>query len=294
MVYGAKRGVKAPGEFGWTDYIGLAMSGATGIVAALVTDYQQKQEASAIYVINQWVVGIAGLLGVTQIPLYWVVLGIVAVGAGSIFYFQPITRQGAFAQGFGLLAVLMTAVPADLAGGLQSTSDELDELEPLAAVRDVDATARISNANFSLPEEATVASAEIVQVNDTSVKRDAAKYQLRLSVNFPDGLPNDLARMIRNGTLRGRLHNEDTKQTFNLFRTAGGEVKRVGNRLEITAGVPARSQTAQLWVRIEANGYAIEQTSASATLGRPLSWRIDMKKSSTPLFVQRLGQSYWF
>ena len=116
MPYGLKRGVKNPGEYNFADMFGLALAGATGIIAALVTDYQQKGEASALYTINQWVVSASRMIGLGDTPLWVVVIGLISLGAGSIFYFQPITRQGAFAQGFGLLAVMMTAVPADLAG----------------------------------------------------------------------------------------------------------------------------------------------------------------------------------
>ena len=103
MPYGVKRGVKAPGNFTFTDMVGLALSGSAGIIAALVTDYQQSGETSALYTINQWVVQLGSILGFADIPLWMVVIGMTAVGAGSVFYFQPITKQGAFAQGFGLL-----------------------------------------------------------------------------------------------------------------------------------------------------------------------------------------------
>ncbi|MHA7873191.1 MAG: hypothetical protein ACX939_12650, partial [Hyphococcus sp.] len=64
--------------------------------------------------------------------------------------------------------------------------------------------------------------------------------------------------------------------------------------LLIHAGVPARSERARLWVRIEAVGYAIEEQSAIAGLGQPLDWTIVMQDSSVPLPIQRLGKSYWF
>ncbi|MGE4035436.1 MAG: hypothetical protein AB7F91_14725, partial [Parvularculaceae bacterium] len=105
MAYGAKRGIKSPGEFGIMDIAGMGLAGAAGIVAALVTDYQQKGEASSLYTINQWAATLGEILGLGQVPLWMVVLGLIAAGGLSIFYFQPITRQGAFAQGFGLLAV---------------------------------------------------------------------------------------------------------------------------------------------------------------------------------------------
>ncbi|MFZ5618037.1 MAG: hypothetical protein ACOZAA_12045 [Pseudomonadota bacterium] len=284
MVYGAKRGIKTPGEFGTLDIAGLGLAGAAGIVAALVTDYQQKGEASSLYTINRWVATVGEILGFSNIPLWMVVLGLIGAGAFSIFYFQPITRQGAFAQGFGLLAVLMTSVPADLAGGLQTTGPILQELEAVALDREASLGAGVVNAAFATEE------ARIIEAQDSQ----AARYVVELSIEFPGGVPSDVEAMIRRGTLRGRLHNADTKETFNLFRTAGGNLIIRGDSLVIRAGVPARSEEATLWVRIEAEGYAIEEQSAKATLGSPLTWTVNMRASSTPLFIQRLSKSYWF
>ena len=67
-----------------------------------------------------------------------------------------------------------------------------------------------------------------------------------------------------------------------------------GNALVIRAGVPARSKAARLWVRIECDGYAIEEQSAAANLENALVWTVNLQPSSTPLFMQRLGKTYWF
>lgn len=288
MPYGVKRGVKAPGDFNLTDIAGLALSGSAGIIAALVTDYQQSGEASALFTINQWAVQLGGLLGFTDIPLWVVVIGMTLVGAGSIFYFQPITRQGAFAQGFGLLAVLMTAIPADLAGGIEGINDVLPGLQSVEAAPG-SGEARIFQANYT-DTQARVVDARIVQAQETR----AAKYDVHLTINYPNGLSEDIDAMIRKGNLRGRLHNQDTNETWNLFRTAGGTVRRVGDSLVIHAGVPARSANGKLWVRVETQGYTINIQSYDANVNQPVEWTVDMEPSNVPLFVQRLGKSYWF
>lgn len=284
MPYGVKQGVKTPGNFTAGDMAGLALSGSAGIIAALVTDYQQQGEASALLTINRWVVEFGSLLGFTDIPLWMVVIGMTAVGAGSIFYFQPITRQGAFAQGFGLLAVLMTAVPSSLGGALQGINDPLPGLDPASTREAVLNEGRIYSASYS-------AEASYTPVQD---QRGPDKYDLHLTINFPDGLPASVDSMIRQGSLRGRLHNEDTKESWDLFRTSGGTVRRSGDSLIIHAGVPARAAEARLWVRIEAQGYAIQVESYQARLGDEVDWNIDMVASNVPLFFQRLGKSYWF
>lgn len=290
MAYGIKRGIKAPGEFGMSDMFGLALAGSAGIIAALVTDYQQQGEASALFTINQWVVALSSILGLSEIPLWMVALGLILFGAGSIFYFQPITRQGAFAQGFGLLAVLMTAVPADLAGGLEAMSEDLPGFEAAEFTREASISGtHIINASYA-PGQGAVSAARIIPVQN----RQSARYDVYITIDFPNGIPDNIDAMIRRGDLRGRLHNEETNQTWNLFRTAGGTLQRSGNQLKVRAGVPARSNSARLWIRVEAAGYAIEEQSASAQRGQRLNWSVNMTPSDTPLFIQRLGKSYWF
>lgn len=284
MAYGSKRGIKTPGEYGIMDIAGLGLAGAAGIVAALVTDYQQKGESSSLYTINQWAAALGDILGFGNLPLWTVVIALIAAGALSVFYFQPITRQGAFAQGFGLLAVLMTAVPADLAGGLQPTGPVLPDLQPVAMNRQAVLSDGIVLASLQAEE------AQIVQAQDSQ----SARYVVELNIVFPGGVPSDIDAMIRRGAVRGRLHNADTDETFNLFRTAGGNLVVRGDSLIIRAGVPARSTEATLWVRIEAEGYAIEEQSAKATLDSGLQWTINMRTSTMPLFIQRLSKSYWF
>ena len=284
MPYGVKRGFRSPGEFTSGDIMGLSLAGAAGIIAALVTDFQQKGEASALFTNNQWVIALGGVLGFTDIPLWMVVAGMTVIGAGSIFYFQPITRQGAFAQGFGLLAVMMTAVPPDLAGGIESFNDSLARSD-IEFSREASLRSGVVTAAFQADE------ARIVQVQDS---QQAAKYDLHLRINFPEGVPADLETMVRSGSIRGRLHNESTNETWNLFRTAGGTIRQEGDSLIIHAGVPARLESARLWVRIECVGHRIEEQSAMASLGEPLEWEITLEESNIPLFIQRLGKSYWF
>ncbi len=289
MAYGEKRGFRAPGEFKTADMFGLILASAAGIIAALVTDFQQQGEASAHFTINQWAVALGGMLGFTDIPLWMVVVGLTALGAGSVFYFQPVTRQGAFAQGFGLLAVLVTVAPGDFAGGIESIDGSLAGAET-TSVREASLTPRFITASFS-PARMLWPQAEITPVHNV---QSASKYDLHLVVNFTEGIPEDIETMIRRGTIRGRLHNEETKETWNLFRSAGGTIRLQGDKLLIDAGVPASGDTARLWVRIECAGYAIEEQSAIATIGQSLEWTVDLNASTVPLMVQRLGKSYWY
>jgi len=306
MPYGVKRGYKAPGEFGLSDLAGLALSGSAGIVAALVTDYQQSAEASALFTLNRWAVSLGSMFGFSEIPLMAVVLVIIGLGAGSIFYFQPITRQGAFAQGFGLLAVLMTAIPDDLAGGIEDILND-ENLPGLSAPISTDpSVSEISYdpsgepVKFNAPQivnaviPASTSGGSLSSVALVQGERRALQYVVRLTIKFEGGLGGDINSLIRRGRLRGRLHNEDTGETYNLFRNAGGIVRQDKDTIIIDAGIPARNQNAKLWVRVECNGHQIEIQSAEAKASQMLAWPINVKESSTPMFIQRLTKVYWF
>jgi hypothetical protein len=287
MPYGAQRGRKSPGEYGVTDFTGFGFAGAAGTIAALITDYQQKGEMASLYTISQWAASVGDMLGYSNIPLWMVALGLVSAGALSVFYFQPVTRRAAFAQGFSILAVLMTAIPADFAGALQSAGDR--DLAPVALTREASSAEAVGGetivaASFAGDE------ARAVKAQDETAQR----YVVELEIVFERGAPADIDDMIRRGTLRGRLHNADTDDTFNLFATSGGEILRRGDALVIRAGVPAASPEATLWVRVECEGYAIEEQSAKVSLDQALNWTVRLQKSSTPLFLQRLTKSYWF
>jgi hypothetical protein len=274
MPYGARKGIKEPGQFGLGDILGLAASGAFGVLAAIATDFQQRSDGSALYTINRWVVDIGEQFQLGDVPLWAVMAGLVALGALSVLYFQPTTRRGAFLQGYGILAALMMAAPPDYAAGIESIGHEASAAE----------APQFDLAVYAADEGSLVDVSAVAQ----------AKYDVHLIVRFPQGLRADLDAMIRRSTLRGRLHNEDSGETFNLFRNAGGSFRLADDTLSIDAGVPAESQEATLWVRIECAGYTIEEQSTRAQLGAPVEWRVEMRPSNTPLFLQRLRRSYWF
>ncbi len=289
MPYGVKRGVKAPGEFSVADIAGLGLAGSAGIISALFTDFQAKGEAAALFTLNHWAADLFSMLGLGNPPLWIVVVGLVAAGAGSVFYFQPITRQGAFAQGVGLLAVIMTFVPPELGAGLSAPSGEnLPGLRSIAFDKVATPNARAAAA----PRTAAGAPDDAQRIDAQS--RRVAEYVVELRVTFPSGAPDNVRTLIRRGDLRGRLHNADTDQTYNLFRNAGGNLEVRGNSLIIRAGVPAQAASATLWVRIETEGYLIEEQSAQASVNRELKWNITLTESTTPLFIQRLNKSFWF
>ena len=278
MAYGERNMRKGPGEFGAVDFMGMGLSAAAGIIAAIVFDLTQHQDASALFLINKWVARLTEVIGLGAIPLYGVVLILMAIGAASILYFQPVTMKGAFAQGFGALAALTTIAPSDLGTALPGPTDE-----PLpAASEDVPGPEAIP-AGYAVPLAAS-----------TAILQPAEGYAVRLRVVFPDGLPRDIEEMVDSGSLRGRLHNETTGRTYNLFLSGGGALDYEDGTLSVATTLPGDEPTATLIARIEADGYAIRTESVRVSLGANPAWTITMAPSGQPLFLQRMGQSYGF
>lgn len=306
MAYGERRGVhKMPGEYSIADLVGFGFAGALGIVAAVMIDMTQS-ESSALFTINRWFARITDMLGMGDLPLYAVILILMAIGAISVLYFQPVTMRGAFAQGFGALAILMTVAPSGLGTPLDAPDMPtiLEEAEgavasnaPQARLASSVGTVEGAAVRNSMMHNAVYTPSAEPQLR-TVAFQDAAtvKYNLSIQIMLPDGLKDDPDTMIRKGALRGRLHNAATGETYNVFRNSGAIITRSsdGRTLTIMTSVPGNSPTATLYTRIEAAGYAITVEEFSASAGRNNTWRIAMTPSSTPLSIQRLGQSYWF
>ena len=273
MTYGERNMRKLPGEFGVVDMFGLGLSAAAGIIAAIVFDLTQHQDASALYLVNKWVARLTETVGLGAIPLYGVVLILMGIGALSILYFQPVTMRGAFAQGFGALAALTTVAPSDLGTALPGPGGE-----PLPA-----ATEDWPGAE-AIPASYVAAAAAQAQQG----------YSVRMRVVFPDGLGRDIEQMVDAGALRGRIYDEASGRTYNLFLSGGGELDYAGGTLRIATQLPGEAPTARLTARIEADGYAIRTESVEVAQGANPVWTIEMEPSKRSLFLQRMGQSYGF
>ncbi|WOI52244.1 hypothetical protein [Parvularcula sp. LCG005] len=280
---------KSPGEYSPLDMMGMGLAAAVGIAAATFFDLTQSDEASTLFVFNKWLARLTEMLGLGNIPLYGVVLILMGIGALSILYFQPVTIRGAFAQGFGVLAAVTTLAPSDLGGALPSPDTEAASLEPLPA------------GDNSWFEEEGISSRGLVPPvyrvpvsSVTAVQRDEQGYSIRMKIIFPDGLDRQPSELIDSGDLRGKLHNEESKQTYNLFRNSGADVMYRDGTMYLSSRIPGDIPRASLVARVEAEGYRIVESRFDASLGVNPVWTIRMAPSSQPLLLQRLRRPYWF
>lgn len=281
MSYGDGTRSQVSGEFGLTRVTGFGLSAALGIGSAVIVDLVQQKEASALYVINRWILEATSLLGIQAIPLYGVMLILMAIGAGTVLFIQPLTMRAAFAQGFGALAILVTLAPSDLGAPLSAPAEEQSLGDP--------------DAIDQMFEETSMQDG--VMIVPTTIQRGDVidgSYQLRIQVKFPNGLRGDLQRMIRNNQLVGKLYNSETETKYNIFRNSGAEMSYRDGTLRIVTQIDATTPDAELWLLIEAAGYRIQEESFRAQEGPNPIWNVDMQESSMPLLAQRLRHSYRF
>ncbi len=296
MAYGEQKGRKDAGDYSAVDMFGLSLASAIGIVVATFFDLTQSDEASALFLFNQWLATATETLGLSTPPLYAVVLILMAVGASSIFFLQPVTLRGAFAQGFGVLAAITTVAPSNLGSAMPGAeSGDFAPLpaaslaaEPFAQPAVMELDGAVSAMGLSTPIAAWSGTA-------TAAMMQSSGYSIRIQVEFPNGLAKDPQQMIREGSLRGRLHNSASGMTYSLFRTVGANLQWEGTqRLRIVTRIPGDASSAEMVARIEAEGYRIIEDRFNATQGVNGVWTITMQPSNTPLVLQRFRRSYTF
>ncbi|MEM0930534.1 MAG: hypothetical protein AAGI89_14695 [Pseudomonadota bacterium] len=268
MAYGDNRRVSVDRNFGIFSISALGFAAALGIGAAVIVDLLQQREASALFVINRWILDLTSLLRVSDVPLYGVMLILMAIGGSSVMFLQPVTFRGAFGQGFGLLAALVTIAPSDLGSPLAGPDTVMFE-----------------------PSSATL---EPASLSAAAVQRHEDHYDLRIQVVFPDGLQDDVYTMIRRNRLAGRIYDTTSGVSYNLFRNSGAQLDYEDGVLRIEAQIRGSADRTQLKARIEADGYRIEEGSFTAREGANPVWTIRMKPTNQPLFVLRLRHSYSF
>ena len=294
MAYATSKQQLMERQIGVLTITGFGLAAAIGIGVAVVVDLFQHREASALYVINRQVIDLTTLLGVDAIPLYGVMLLLMIVGAGSIMFFEPVTYRGAFAHGFGLLAALVTIAPSDLGSPLLAPAELEGVMEFDDSMFDDGAFDEEASLNL-LPE---VVPASLPGIATTTVAaaalQDEQEYQLRIQVKFPNGLKEDFQKMVRRGTLAGKLYNPQTGTVYNLFRNSGARMGYRDGTLRIETVVEGIDASADLWILVEADGYKINEQKYAAKSGVNRIWNVEMEESNTPLFIQRLRHSYSF
>ena len=266
----------------------LALTGALGILAAIVMDLKHRGDDSALFVVTRGLVGAAAMVGVTSLPLYVTIGVLMAVGAGVVLYFRPRGLRPAFMTGFGSLAALTTAVPgysgeyADvpIQGEPGTPAPVIERRDLVEAPRDTAPPMRL--ASFVTTEAAPPSAST------------EARYDLTVRLSFPRGVPEPVAAHLREGTLKTRLYDPATGRAYDLFARPVGPVLRDGDTLQVTASIPASAPSGPLWLRVEAAGYEIGVFEHEANVEAGERWDVALTPTTEPLLIQRLKHTYAF
>ncbi len=296
MAYGENKGLVS-GQFGMLDYVGLAFAGGFGILAAALADFFMKPNSSSLYVFNHWMYEVAQTLALPTPPIYAVLLILAGIGAGSIFYFQPVTRQGAFAQGFGLLAALVTISPADNDVSADALADPVEQaiyLEELSLADRTPLEHGEVEQRLAAMRAQSIAAARFERASTVAVV--AQRYDVIFKVRMPNGVPDRLVDNARQGVARARVYNSETRRAYNILGPNARLDDDDPNVLVLPVGVPAGDgeASAEIKVRFEIPGYEILEASKTMQVGEREDWVLELKPSNVPLRLQRLGRAFSF
>ena len=296
MAYGENKGLVS-GQFGMLDYVGLAFAGGFGILAAALADFFMKPNSSSLYVFNHWMYEVAQTLALPTPPIYAVLLILAGIGAGSIFYFQPVTRQGAFAQGFGLLAALVTISPADNDVSADALADPVEQAIYLEEISLADRTPLEHGEveqRLAAMRAQSIAAARVERASTVAVV--AQRYDVIFKVRMPNGVPDRLVDNARQGVARARVYNSETRRAYNILGPNARLDDDDPNVLVLPVGVPAGDgeASAEIKVRFEIPGYEILEASKTMQVGEREDWVLELKPSNVPLRLQRLGRAFSF
>ncbi len=283
--------------------VAMLIAGAAGVASALVADFVQKGDASAIIVMNSFVNQSLSL----NLPLGYLALIMLGAGAVSVFVFEPATKRAAYYTGASILAVLMTTMPVD------DLEKALPLFEEILMPQEPDDAAYLGTDNQAMAHEITGApcfdvksgglpliKAAYAPAVNIACSNDRALGQAEVTPIAADDLNVTVAISLPKGAMpkiAARLHDDVSCATWRL---TGGRASRTGSgyivryKLSIPAPQARTGMLADLHVRVEADGFKIAHEHAKVTRRGPVILTVGMAKSDTPLWLQKLSTPYRF
>ena len=273
-------------------WLKLALTGAAGILAAVITDLQNRGYDSALFVVARGLVYAAAAIGIMAVPLYVTIGVMMAVGAAVVLYFRPHGLRPAFMTGFGSLAALMTVVPG-YSGEAGGVAIEDRDGVPVIEEGNVDVIA-MDAPPMRLAAFVSPGASDEGASKESAAPSPGGEYEVAVRLQFPNGLPEPVALSMSKGRLKARLYNPATRKAYDLFRPGGQAIIREDDTLLARAVVTASASEGPILIRVESEGYAIQELERTVKLGQNEVWDIVMAPSTEPLLLQRLKHSYAF
>ena len=258
----------------------VLVAGAAGVASALTADFVQKGEASAIFVLNAL---FNQHLNLTLEPLL-MALGLMLAGAVTVFIFEPRNKRSAYYMGASVLAVLWAGMPSDGSPGVApEILNEASALKsPVSLGCQVSDGPQIIKASFAGPCGAI----------------DSEFGDLVHRTSAGDRLPIHLQVLVPYGSqtvprISTRIYDSVSGRKWDLSsvgvarRTSSGYL--VSYKTYIDGGRRSSDLQAKLYVRVEAEGFAIAQANETVShRSTGIAVPISLKRSETPLWLLRL------
>jgi len=304
--------VDRPHRFSAAKLVIMMLTGTAGVAAALVTDFIAKGEASAILKMSI-------LLNQTfnmSIPLGYLTVALLATGPIAVLFAQPRTLRAAFYAGASVLAVAMAGTPIE----------KLERVAPLLAfdtpvpeetliLPAPSATESMISPGVMSPAGRATAGLQTLEENraldpgaiiNGAVSPSSAQQAADLSlpvvpVQMAPSIPVTVQVMLPEGEplskMSARLHDTVSGQTWDLG-VGRAEEKDGAYRVKFTANIVPQDEEARplahLYVRIEADGYAIAEADRPVSRMGPVVLPINLVESDVPIWLQRFNKPYKF
>jgi hypothetical protein len=246
--------------------LSVGLSAAIGGIIAILADFYQKKDASAIYEFT----GLVNRYSDQSVPVGAVALGLVVLSVVLAYLQEARSRMAAFYAGASVLTVLMTLVPYNAPQPLPSGST----------------VNQVSVIERSIIPSAFAAEMQIAQAG--------AQIPVAVIVKLP---PRDGATTPH---ISGVVYDAVSGQKWQLAYTApktttGADGVTYRFDFVIQTGTPSGDKLADLHLRCSADGY---QTATAQQLvtqaGQPVALQVTLKPSSLPRFLQRTLESPQF
>lgn len=301
---------QAPQGEAWSfqNAIAKGIAGTIGILAALVIDYIQKGDNSALLyatkLINQ---AALARFHISAVPPYIYVIVALIAGFAMVYIFEPTNKRNAFYAGAGVLGFLATFSPiAQQTLQIPSAADlpSLDSL--IQAVQS--APGETAAPAPSTPTPAAPAPGDGGHAfNDTGIItatpvafRPAGEGQsgivLAAARNVPVNIVIALPPSVTGSSFQVKVWLRESASDRTQSLGGSPRFARMGNRvvaLYQTSITTAASGSTAVEVRVEAEGCAIYENNFTIGADAPVArFDIALAPSDTPLVTQRLTHPY--
>lgn len=257
------------------NFLGIGLAAALGGLAAVIVDLFQKQNASAIYQLTNFVnkatlkfdpsgqftlpvVGVGGLLLIASILL--------------AYFAEARSARAAFYSGASVLTVLMALVPYQ-----QPLQPEYGTTVRQMSSTQGWQTLTVTPAAYSGAPNWTVDRGRVWRAQASGT------LPVVVTVHVKGPVPPKMSGVLYD-TVSGRSY----QLGYGTPQSRGSDGSTFRFEFVINTGTPKGGRVADLKLRVEAPGYKLATTARSVTqMGAPVEMQVSLQPSKVPGFLQR-------